>query len=314
MTDATATGIAVVLVLVCGLYWKLAGMPARLWGVARAELAKEHAANDLAVQKALGEAVRARAAALLSGVRQYQEQLAADWRRQAEDARLKVLVADRHAKDTGTTLEAASELLREARGMLVDLQSMRAASAAVAPAGDVVPEPEPEPDDSRKTIQAPARAPAPDPAPAVELPPGSAVPPPPAPAVELPPGSAVPPPPAGAVQRPAGAVQRPAAAVRQPLASAIELPPASAVEPRAAAAQGPTVPRPASGNLKAALDAQTPSRAARALVQKPALDRVAEERRNREAEKYEPDRPSELTVVVDLGAGAPGARTGAGRA
>ena len=298
MTDATATGIAVVLVLVCGLYWKLAGMPARLWGVARAELAKEHAANDLAVQKALGEAVRARAAALLSGVRQYQEQLAADWRRQAEDARLKVLVADRHAKDTGTTLEAASELLREARGMLVDLQSMRAASAAVAPAGDVVPEPEPEPDDSRKTIQAPARAPAPDPAPAVELPPGSAV----------------PPPPAGAVQRPAGAVQRPAAAVRQPLASAIELPPASAVEPRAAAAQGPTVPRPASGNLKAALDAQTPSRAARALVQKPALDRVAEERRNREAEKYEPDRPSELTVVVDLGAGAPGARTGAGRA
>ena len=283
MTDvqALAIGIAVLLVMVSGLYWKLTSVPARVWGVARAELAREHAANDLAVQAALGEAVKARAAALLSVVRQYHEQLAAELRRQAEDAQIKARVAERHATDTGTTVDAASELLREVRATLLDLQSMRAASAAVAPASDVAPEPEP--DDSRKTIQAPARAPAAEPAPAVELPPAaSAVQPPPAPAVELPRASVVQRPPAGAVQRPAGAVQRP---------------PSAAVEPRAAVAQGRAAPRPP-GNLKAALSPEA-SEPARARAQQVVLQRVAEERqREREASNPEGERPSELTQVV----------------
>ena len=194
MNDATATGIAVVLVLICGLYWKLAGMPARLWGVARAELAREHAANDLAVQKALGETVEARAGALLSGLRQYQEQLAANLRRQVQDAELRARVADRHATDTGTTLEAATVLLRELRSTLRELHSQRRTGAA----SGVDLAPETEPDDSRKTIEAPPPAPVVDPPPAVEPPPA-------APAA-IPPSSAVAPLPVAQVP----AVPRPA--------------------------------------------------------------------------------------------------------
>ena len=60
MTDAIATGLAVSLLLLCGLYWKIADLPGRLWGVARSELGRARASDEAEAQRALQEAADAR--------------------------------------------------------------------------------------------------------------------------------------------------------------------------------------------------------------------------------------------------------------
>jgi hypothetical protein len=171
MTDAIATGIAVTLLLLCALHWKLAGLPARLWGLAqnaRDELDRARAADDARAQKALAEAVSARAGVLLAGVRQYQEQMAAGFRKQIADAELRARVADRNAVDTATALETATSLVRGLRTTLDGLGELPALVREAREArrrrrGGTLPPPEdaapPEPDDNRKTIEIPAPAP-----------------------------------------------------------------------------------------------------------------------------------------------------------
>src|SRR4051812_30640830 len=82
MNNAVATGIAVALLLLCALHWRLAGMPSRLWGIARRELSAARATDDAEAQKALQEAANAKIGTLVAGLQQYQEQIAVDYRRQ----------------------------------------------------------------------------------------------------------------------------------------------------------------------------------------------------------------------------------------
>lgn len=176
MTDAMATGLAVALLLLCGLYWKIADLPGRLWGVARNELGKARASDDAETQRALQEAADARVGALVAGVRQYQQQIAADFRRQVADAELRARVAERNAADTTTALETATALVREVRATLDGLGELPAllreareareapdrrrpgapdARGAAAEGGAATGEP----DDSRKTIEIAPSAP-----------------------------------------------------------------------------------------------------------------------------------------------------------
>jgi hypothetical protein len=136
-------------VLLAALYWKLTGMPACLWSLARDELAKTHADDDRAAQKALREATDARAGTLLASLRQYEEQTAAQFRRQIADAEIKAREAQRSAMNTGAALETATTLVRELRATLDALGGLpalvrdaRMADAAAKPAAD---------DDGRKT-------------------------------------------------------------------------------------------------------------------------------------------------------------------
>ena len=168
MTDAIATGLAVTLLLLCGLYWKLAGMPSRLWGIARNELARARHEDDVEAHKALQETADAKVGALIAGLRQYQQQIAADYRKQIADAELRARVAERNAVDTSTALETATALVREVRATLDGLGELPAflreareareagplaevgANRGPAPANDAAAG---ETDESRKTIE-----------------------------------------------------------------------------------------------------------------------------------------------------------------
>ena len=121
--------VAVTLRLLSGLYWLFASMPDRVFRIARNELARAYADDEAAAEQALREAADRRIAPLIQGLKQAHEQATADLRRQLADAELRARLAERHAADTSTALEAAATLTRELRAAIDALAKVHARAA-----------------------------------------------------------------------------------------------------------------------------------------------------------------------------------------
>jgi Na+-transporting methylmalonyl-CoA/oxaloacetate decarboxylase gamma subunit len=129
-------GLAVVLGLILSLlvaiYLNVDSLPARVWAIAKRERAEDAAAAQAALQAVAAP----RVAALVAALSDCHAQSAAELRAQIAGAELRARLAERQAKDAGTSLTIASELVGELRSLLHGLD--------VAPAGSFDADDEPQ--------------------------------------------------------------------------------------------------------------------------------------------------------------------------
>ncbi len=74
----------------------------------------------------------AKATALVAGIRDYHDKLAAHWRTELGDAELRTRMTERRASDAGVALDTAVTLVREAREMVDILVPLKAAAPPVS--------------------------------------------------------------------------------------------------------------------------------------------------------------------------------------
>ena len=74
----------------------------------------------------------AKMAALVAGIRDYHDKLAAHWRTELSDAELRTRMTERRASDAGVALDTAVTLVREAREMVDILVPLKAAAPPVS--------------------------------------------------------------------------------------------------------------------------------------------------------------------------------------
>jgi hypothetical protein len=121
-------------VLLLRIQREIAGMPARVWSIAKQERAKDDS-QALAV---LQEAAAGKVIAITAALRLYEEELAATSRAQIADAEKRARIAERRLSEAGAPMEAATQLVRELRTALDELRAPRAAptdeAASAAPA------------------------------------------------------------------------------------------------------------------------------------------------------------------------------------
>jgi len=147
-TICFGAGLVLALALLISINRKLDGIPPRVWTIAHQR--REH--DDARALTALQEAVAVRVGAITTSLRQYEEQTAAAFREQVEEAQARTRVAERTASDTETALGAASVLVRELRAIL-DVVRPHGAAVGAAPSESAAPQAgEPDPH-ARRTIR-----------------------------------------------------------------------------------------------------------------------------------------------------------------
>jgi hypothetical protein len=107
-------GLALALALLFGIYFKLDGLPLRVWSLVQ----KERDDNAGKALDAMKETVAARAGASVVAIQRYEESLAAGFRAQVAEAQTRARVSERRAADTETALQSAVSLVRELRAAL----------------------------------------------------------------------------------------------------------------------------------------------------------------------------------------------------
>jgi hypothetical protein len=114
ITAIVCLGAVLNLALWVAVYFKVEGMPLRLWGVAqRTRLVDEARALDV-----LQAAAAARVGGLMMGIQTYHDQLVMLLRAQAAEADKHARVIERLASEAGVALSTASELVCELRGLV----------------------------------------------------------------------------------------------------------------------------------------------------------------------------------------------------
>lgn len=108
-------------------------MPARLWGIARAELGRAAEEEAVKAERALQQAAERQARALLTSLRDYNDAVAAQFRAGAARPQAADETAPRFDGDTAAELAVATALVAELRALLVGLRS-RAEGTAPPPA------------------------------------------------------------------------------------------------------------------------------------------------------------------------------------
>lgn len=136
-------------VLLLRIQREVAGLPARVWSIARQERARDDS-HALAV---LQEAAAGKVIAITAALRLYEEELAATSRAQVADAEKRARIAERRQSEAGAPMEAATLLVRELRSALDELRAGRAAPP------DEAPPTTPAEPDQRPTVEMP-KAPA----------------------------------------------------------------------------------------------------------------------------------------------------------
>jgi hypothetical protein len=136
----------------------IAATPVRLWAIAKQDRERDER-RDL---DALQEATAAKVGAITRALREYEEQIAADFRAQvaaaetrARTAETRARIAEREASDATSVLTIASELLRDVRAAHQGLGELPALVAelrakATAPAAPAAPEGD---EETRKTVE-----------------------------------------------------------------------------------------------------------------------------------------------------------------
>jgi hypothetical protein len=104
-------------------------MPARLWGIARAELGRAGEEDAVKAERALQQAADRQARALLTSLRDYHDAVAAQFRAGAVSPDRGATPAPRHGTDTAGELAAATALVAELRTVLEKLLRVRAGGA-----------------------------------------------------------------------------------------------------------------------------------------------------------------------------------------
>lgn len=154
-----AAGLLLALALLLSIYHQLGRLPARAADLARRERERtEREASD-----ALQEATALKVGRLVTSLRSYEEQMAADFRAQiaaaetrARMAETRARVAEREASEAASVLSVASELLRDVRATHDSLGELSAIVATrTSPAPPPEPEPEADPEEIRRTIEIP---------------------------------------------------------------------------------------------------------------------------------------------------------------
>jgi Na+-transporting methylmalonyl-CoA/oxaloacetate decarboxylase gamma subunit len=147
-TVLQCAGLALVLALLVAIYLNVDSLPARVWAIAKREREEDAAAAQAALQAAAAP----RVAALVAALAECHARSAAELRAQIETAELRARLAERQAKDGGTSLAIASEMVGELRCIVNDLQAACVRHLVSSDPGD---EPEPdgaEPRASRTTL------------------------------------------------------------------------------------------------------------------------------------------------------------------
>ena len=146
MSSAVIVALALVLVIQevllmnqLAIHRRLDGLPAR----AAVSFKLEAEARARADASAVHDAAKQMAAPLFAGLREAQEGLAADFRRQVANAEMRARVGERHAANTTTALETAAVLVRELRAGIDATGEARARLERTAA----------ETDDNRTTIE-----------------------------------------------------------------------------------------------------------------------------------------------------------------
>jgi hypothetical protein len=116
-------------VLLLRIQREVAGLPARVWSIAKQERAKDDS-HALAV---LQEAAAGKVIAITAALRLYEEELAATSRAQIADAEKRARIAERRQSEAGAPMEAATQLVRELRTALDELRAARPAPPHEAP-------------------------------------------------------------------------------------------------------------------------------------------------------------------------------------
>jgi hypothetical protein len=132
-------------VLLLRIQREVAGLPARVWSVAK----QERARDDSQALAVLQEAAAGKVIAITAALRLYEEELAATSRAQVADAEKRARIAERRQSEAGAPMGAATLLVRELRTALDALRAARP-----APAAEAVPGAFPEPD-QRPTVEMP---------------------------------------------------------------------------------------------------------------------------------------------------------------
>jgi hypothetical protein len=104
----SVTCLALVLALLVAIYLNVDSLPARVWAIAKRERAEDAAA----AQAALQQLAAPRVAALVAALSECHAQSAAELRAQIAAAELRARLAERQAKDAGTSITIASERVR----------------------------------------------------------------------------------------------------------------------------------------------------------------------------------------------------------
>ena len=113
-------GLALVLALLVAIYLNVDSLPARVWAIAMRERAEDAAA----AQAALQQLAAPRVAALVAALTECHTQSAAELRAQVAAAELRARLAERQAKDAGTSIAIASELVGELRSIVDELHAV----------------------------------------------------------------------------------------------------------------------------------------------------------------------------------------------
>jgi hypothetical protein len=114
VTVLLLAGLALALVLLVALHYRLGDLPFHVWSLARKE-------RETDVPKALDlmkEAVAAKAGVAVLSIQRHEEGLAAGYRAQVAEVEMRARVGERRAADTATALAAATTLVRELRQVL----------------------------------------------------------------------------------------------------------------------------------------------------------------------------------------------------
>lgn len=104
-------------------------MPARLWGIARAELGRAAEENATKAERALQQAAERQARALLTSLRDYHEAIAAQYRSGMARPQPAGETALRRDGDPAAQLAAATALVAELRALLEKVLGARGGSA-----------------------------------------------------------------------------------------------------------------------------------------------------------------------------------------
>jgi hypothetical protein len=114
VTFLLVAGLALALVLLVALHYRLGDLPFHVWSLAR----REREADAPKALDLMKEAVAAKAGVAVLSIQRHEEGLAAGYRAQVAEVEMRARVGERRAADTATALAAATTLVRELRQAL----------------------------------------------------------------------------------------------------------------------------------------------------------------------------------------------------
>jgi hypothetical protein len=155
-TNIVAIIAAIILLVLALLSFRIDKIPARIFTLVNQERARE----DSRAQSALLEAAALKVGPLVSGIRAYNEQIAASLHAQLAEAETRARIAERRALDASTYLGAASTLVGDLRILRDELTALLHREAATAPAVLPLPSTDAGDPDQRATIELRPPAPA----------------------------------------------------------------------------------------------------------------------------------------------------------